>query len=251
MKRHHAPGVRALEVWDVVLDGAPLYLLAEQALPSAIVALVRALQQGSARRLRADLALPRLRVDRVLLGGGGVTEPACAALSRANIEARVHPDPVWIGEAGARALCAQAVLEIGQTSVKYSDLDGRVRLARPLDRVPLESASRSLDRALLRARTLEFLASAAQGRRRPASLVLAMPCELGDDLRVAGCSYPWTDGDPRLIADLLALAGLDDVPTRVLNDAELAAVAAQQLCGPHTLVLTLGLGLGGAYLDAP
>jgi hypothetical protein len=252
VRRYHPPGVRALEVWDAVIDGAPLYLLPQPALPAALVELVHQLRAGVARRWRERAALPQLRIERVLLGGGGATEETRAALVQAGVEAELHPDPVWIGEAGGRVLSpGGAVLELGQTSVKYSDADGRVRVQRPLARVPLESESRMLDRAWLRTQTLQFLAGAARGRRRPEALVLAMPCELTDDLRVAGCSYPWTDGDPQLIADLLALAGLASVPTRVLNDAELAAVAAQQRHGPHTLVLTLGLGVGGAYLEPP
>ena len=252
VQRYRPPGVRPLEVWDAVIDGVPLYLRPDAELPAAIVELVVQLRAGTARRLRPNTVLPRLIIERVLLGGGGATEATRAALTAANMEATIHPDPVWIGEAGGRVLVGGgAVLEVGQTSVKYSDREGRVRVARPLATVPLESESRALDPALLRAQTLRFFAEAARGRPRPGQLVLAMPCEIEDDLRVAGCSYPWTDGDPHLIRDLLALADFAAVPTLVLNDAELAAIAAQRCCGPRTLVLTLGLGLGGAYLDAP
>jgi hypothetical protein len=83
-------------------------------------------------------------------------------------------------------------------------------------------------------------------------LVLALPCEIEDDLSVAGCSYPWLAGDRALVRDLLAAAELLESPCLVLNDAELAAVSVDlsRARGAGTLVLTLGLGLGGAYLPA-
>jgi hypothetical protein len=255
VQRHVPGGVLPLEVWDFLVQEREIWTLPEPELPRAICTLVTALREGRARRARAGTTLPLLAIDRVVLGGGGVTEPAARALRAAGFDALVYPDPVWIGEAGGRALLEAfspsgrgAVLEIGQTSVKYSDEEGRVRLPRPLACVPIESDSRAQDQAALRLQTLRFFAEAPRARRLPDALVLALPCEL-DGLRVAGCSYPWQDGDPTLIADLLTHAGLAAVPTRVLNDAELAAVSVSRSFGPRTLVLTLGMGLGGAYLQ--
>ena len=141
-------------------------------------------------------------------------------------------------------------MEVGQTSIKYSDDDGRVRVARSFADVPLEVDVRHLPVDEVRARTIAFFASVPRARRRPAALVLALPCEVELDLRVAGCSYPWSAGDPSLIRDILAAAGLHDVPCWVLNDAELAGTSVSLDRDPSksTLVLTLGLGLGGAYL---
>ena len=78
--------------------------------------------------------------------------------------------------------------------------------------------------------------------------MLALPAEIGDDLAVADCSYPWADGDRTLVDDVLTSAGVD-VPTLLLNDAELAAVTVQEqepVC--TTLVLTVGTGVGAALV---
>ena len=78
--------------------------------------------------------------------------------------------------------------------------------------------------------------------------MLALPCEISQTGELGTCSYPWCAGDT-IVPEILAAAGLDEVPTLLLNDAELAAigVAADPFAAP-ALVLTLGFGVGAALL---
>jgi hypothetical protein len=257
-RRHHAQGVLPLELWDVLLGERPLYLLQPAEIGPAIAETVRQLRVGEARRLRARERLPMLRFEHVVLAGGGALDEAAAALRALGFSVSQAQDPHWIAERGGRALLATvcepergAVLDVGQTALKYSDARGRSRWQRSLAEVPLELDARDpAQQASYRANTIAFIAAPLLRAPPLAGLVLALPCEIADDLRVAGCSYPWPAGDRTLIADLLRVAQLSHVPCLVLNDAELAAVsvAAQRPNTGATLVLTLGLGLGAALL---
>lgn len=256
-QRHRPARVLPLELWDALIDGEPLYWLPAEQKPEAIASLVCALRAGSARRLRAHASLPEVAFERVVLAGGADLGTTLAALRARGLDAEVAPDPAWIAEPGGRALLHAlaanegAVIDVGQTALKLGDRDGRARRQRDLNEIPLELDARDPDQApLYRARTVEFIASTLRARARPDALVMGLPCEIGDDLYVAGCSYPWPAGDATLIADILRSAGLERIPCLVLNDAELAALSVDLICAAHerTLVLTLGLGLGAAYL---
>lgn len=255
--RHYAPNVVPLELWDAVIEGVPLYRLPADQVPCAIATLVEQLRLGLAQRLRAGTRLPGLRVERVVLAGGGPLEAAKTQLCARGIHASIADDAAWIAERGGRALlqafapeAAGAVIDVGQTAIKYSDAAGRLRLERDLREVPLELDVRDCaEAATFRARTIAFIASALRQRSAPAALVLGLPCEIDADLTVAGCSYPWPAGDRNLVSDILRAAQLERIPCRVLNDAELAALSVSLLHKDDaTLVLTLGLGLGAAYL---
>jgi hypothetical protein len=258
-RRFHAPDVLPLELWDVLVDGQPLYRVVEADQARSVADVVRQLREGRARRLRGGTQLPRLVVDEVVLTGGRELQGVLAALREQHLSVSIAEDPTWIAERGGRALLAGlgyasgAVLDVGQTAIKYSDSRGRRHLPRPFDRVPLELHAR--EPALLvhyRASVIAFIASAFTGRPAPEALVLALPCEIADDLTVSGCSYPWPAGDAQLVGDILGAVGLADRPCLVLNDAELAAAAVGLGRAPSlsTLVLTLGMGLGGAFFPA-
>jgi len=240
----------------VLVEGTPLYLVEADQQPSAIARAVQLLADGRARRLLADTPLPQLVLERVVLAGGGPVDAVNQALLAQGFAAQVADEPRFIAEAGGRALLAGLceverglVVDVGQTSIKVSTADARACLARPLD-VPLELHARDPRlQARYRANTVAFFASALRAPVPPAGVVLALPCEVADDLSVAGCSYPWLAGDRTLVSDVLQAAQLVDTRCLVLNDAELAALSiAQQPNVRRTLVLTLGLGLGGAYL---
>jgi hypothetical protein len=267
--RHRPAGVLPLELWDVMVGNRALYQLPHADQPAAIADVVVQLREGRARRLRPDAPLARLAIDEVVLAGGRALDDTLSALHALSIVARCAPDPLWIAEPGGRALLATfsnarsgIVLDVGQTALKLIGPRGRAHLPRPLDQVPLELHAR--DPALqptFRANTVAFIAAALAGQPRPDALVLALPCEVADDLTVSGCSYPWRAGDARLVHDILRCAGLLDLPCWVLNDAELAALSVGLAGCPApalwsqttpraltTLVLTLGLGVGAAAL---
>jgi hypothetical protein len=153
-----------------------------------------------------------------LLGGG--------ALRPLKLQATVGADPVFAA-ARAGALLAPACADVGQTSIKLV-MNGKAWL-RPRDR------------------GTDFIARALSELSGPC--VIALPCELDDDLQLTECSYDWSANDLPLI---LRKAGLGQETALILNDAELAGVAAmndpQVPKDKRTLVLTLGFGVGAALI---
>ena len=264
VRRHHPAGVMPLELWDVLIDNKPLYLVPDADQATAIASIVDQLTSGVARRHRSpDTPLPRMAIDQVVVAGGGAVDDVVKALSRV-VPAFADDDPVWIGECGGRSLLQATganvatglTVDVGQTSIKRSWLGQRSRLARDFRSIPLDVNARTPDiRLPARRATVAFMSSALVITTTPTAVVLALPCEIDDQLRVAGCSYPWDDDDTTLIPELLTMAGLADVDVSVLvlNDAELAAagVAASSSTwsgDAATLVLTVGMGLGAAWL---
>jgi predicted NBD/HSP70 family sugar kinase len=108
------------------------------------------------------------------------------------------------------------------------------------------TATREWRRSFLASDLVTFLATLVA----PSAVVVALPCALDDRGVPGSSSYPTLEGDITLVPDALARAGLSQVPAMVLNDAELAALAVRvdHPDGEHTLVVTLGFGVGAAVL---
>jgi len=260
IRRHHPDRVLPLEVWDVRVGGRSLYRVDAADHAAAVADVVVQLRAGTAIRKRG-LALPQLAIDRVVVAGGGPVDDVVAAIAARGIDAVASEDPLTVARRGGLALARDVlgvgddvlVVDVGQTSVKWFMNDRSGRISRP-DSIKMEVDARAdLDAVGWRQRTLGFLVDAVSSSyaevSKPAALVLALPCEIAEDLAVAGCSYPWPDGDATLVRDLVEGCGLDGVAAIVLNDAELAAVSVRDRgAGPGTVVLTVGLGLGGAFL---
>ena len=143
-----------------------------------------------------------------------------------------------------------AVVDLGQTAAKVQVGAHRQRHPRDWTRIPRSPADLAAAQDALRA----WLVGLLRGLGPLDALVLGLPCELGADGALGPCTWPWADGDDRLIPTILAEAGLQDVPALLLNDAELAAASAAldpRCAHGTTLVLTLGFGVGGAVLSAP
>ncbi len=260
IRRHRPQGIVPLEVWDVVVDGRPVYLVEGVAVPRAIADVVALLRAGQAVRHRGH-RLPALPIAHVVVGGGGGVADVVAAIAARGIDAVGLRVPVAIGLRGGRALAREVlgvvdnvlVVDVGQTSVKWFFNDRGGRVLRPAQATIEVEARLNGTLDIARAAAVEFIGAAISSSfmnmKKPDSLVLALPCEIDDDLAVAGCSYAWPAGDPDVIVDVLARAGLSDVPAVVINDAELAAVSVQEAGAlPGTLVLTIGMGLGGAFI---
>lgn len=258
--RHHPDRVLPLEVWDVRVGGRSLYRIPAVDHAAGVADVVMQLRCGTAIRKRG-LQLPRLPIERVVVAGGGAVDDVVGAVVARGIDAVAWAEPLAVAKRGGLVLARDVlgiaddvlVVDVGQTSVKWFMNHRNGRILRP-DSLKMEVDTRADDDPVgWRQRTLRFLVDAVDSSFRelskPKALVLALPCEIADDLAVAGCSYPWPDGDQTLIADLVAGCGLGDVPAIVLNDAELAAVSVREGgVGAGTLVLTVGLGLGGAFI---
>ncbi len=257
--RHRPAGVVPLEVWDVVVDDVPLYLHPHPA--RALPALCARLRSGQATRARGG-PLPALAFDVVVLAGGGAAALAAppagttTTLADCGVPVRVVDDPHWCGVAGAARVAAEVgvagpdvlLVDVGQTAVKRQRRGVRARIGRDHARAPLAPDENADGLAVARAATIAFLAEALRDDVPPPAAVIGLPCELDDDLAAGGASYAWAAPDASLVVDLCRAAGLAATPVWVLNDAELAAVAVRASLPPGqtALVLTLGLGLGGA-----
>jgi hypothetical protein len=244
MKRLKLERVRPLEVWDWPVDGRPLQAYrSEPGFPDALAEMVTGVKRQAAA------------FTHVYLAGGGVTPALVNALEQAGFAVTPSVDPVFGAvRAGARLLPGGAALsvDLGQTSIKLIRGGRAHRVERDLQRAPRRAEVPAAAWQAARASTVRFLAEALADAPAP-SVVLALPCELDADGVPSGSTYCWAQPDCMLLADLAGEAGLPPTALHVLNDAELAAVAADQDPRvPRTgasLVLTIGFGVGGAVLD--
>jgi len=240
-----------LEVWDLVIDGATLYE-ADRGVGFGAV-LGRAVEQliDGIAVSESWPGFPEAcrEIERVVLVGGA----AGTVVWRGRVPATVARDAELCAERGGRAILARAgvrglVVDLGQSRLKVSGVERRV-LGRDLGRIPI--SARPVD-GRGREALVEFVADAlreAVAEECPEALVLALPCEIGDDGAVGTCSYPWDAGSP-IVQEILLRAGLARLPGWLLNDAELAAigVAEDEPGDGVTLVLTLGFGVGAALV---
>jgi hypothetical protein len=155
----------------------------------------------------------------------------------------------------------EVVVDVGQTAIKVCRRDPTssliTALARDITRLPVVLDESRLTRTEARDQgqaAAEFAALAlATGAPR---VLLALPVEVDDELVPGSCTYAGWGGDRELVGRIVArateLSGAAPATVRVLNDAELAALAARKagLCGPgRTIVITLGFGAAGAIVE--
>lgn len=250
LARHLDPRVVPLEVWDLVVDGVPLYRRGRgPAFGAALGRAAEALAAGVARNEAGERYPDACRqIRRVVLVGGAAGELEWSGA----LPAERAPAGEHAAEEGGRAILGGLrglVVDLGQSRLKVAAGGRRWALERDLDAIPI--SRRPID-LTGRAALVDFVAGAlrtAATSERPEAIVLALPCEVSERGVLGTCSYPWRAGDD-IAREFLAAAGLADVPTLLLNDAELAAigVAARGPVDGATLVLTIGWGVGGALL---
>ena len=253
LARHRDPRVTPLEVWDLLVDGVPLYRRERgPGFGAALAAAAEALASGRAES-ESGAGFPDAcrAVRRVVLAGGAA---GAVAWPSARLPASLAEDGDAAGERGGLAVLGRAgkrglVADLGQSRLKVSSGAERRVYARDLAAIPV--SARPVDGAG-RDALVAFVAGAlrrAAADAWPEAIVLALPCEISPEGALGTCSYPWRAGDP-IVPEILAVSGLAAVPTLLLNDAELAALGVAER-GPvedATLVLTVGFGVGGALL---
>ncbi|HUB05376.1 MAG TPA: hypothetical protein VMB50_00155 [Myxococcales bacterium] len=241
IRRFQSTEVLPLELFDVVVDGHPLYrhprnrdFLSRLARVANLVRRGAAKREGGARPLAGRPAFETV----VLTGGAVPAEPWPGPLP-----ARRLPG---CAEAGGRAILSQlsregAVVDLGQSRLK----GWWQKRAIDVPRIPLPTGPQARER--LTSFVAESLSELCAGSV-PDTLVLALPCEVSANGTLGECSYPWSRGDRTLVPEIAQKAGLADVV--ILNDAELAALGARAVFASTApaLVLTVGWGVGAALL---
>jgi hypothetical protein len=221
-----------IEIWDLPVAGKLLQEWRHDA--SFATHLVAALEQLQCSR----------RFTHVFVTGGGVDDTVEHALAAAFALTSAR-DPFTAARAGAARHPDAMCVDVGQSSLKLARGERTWRVERDLARAPLRDATPLADREVARASTIAFLGEHLAGAPR---IILGLPCELVDGVP-RSCSYCFRDPDRELVPALAAIAG---APLEVVNDAELAALAARaDPRVPHdatVLVLTIGFGVGGAVL---
>lgn len=254
LARHHDPRVTPLELWDVIVDGVPLYQVARgPGFAAALTRAVEALAGGVAVSESGSVFPAACRgITQVVLVGGAAQD---VLWDSSKIPAAPASDPERCAERGGRAILARAgvrglVVDLGQSRLKV--WGEQRRWSHPRDLVAIPISMRPVE-GIGRAALVAFVAGAlreATAHAQPEAIVLALPCEVAADGAPGTCSYPWRAGEAIILKEMLDAAGLADVPTWLVNDAELAGigVAEDRPEGATTLVLTLGFGVGGALV---
>lgn len=274
VRRHRAPGVTPLEVWNLPVLGRELWELlgasrvdADRRAGVPELELVPRLLPVLTEALEA--LVPRHAVDAVWLSGGLLClEGFGPALANVPLPCPVHvaEEPRFAPAlAGLRLLeplrpSRPVAVDVGQTSLKCA-APGALRVfERDTAALPLRliGQPRPADGHHLPA-AVRFIGGALRtftGSQPPDAVCLALPCPLDEALVPGGCTYGW-EGQASLVADLLREARWPPEGGTVLalNDVELAAEAARldaRLSGSRrVLCLTLGFGPGGALLERP
>jgi len=259
LKRIRPAGVTPLELWDFRLDGRPLqFWLSHVTFPLKLAGMVAALRENPPMEWPSATRARMRSVSHVHLAGGGANRPALVStLGAQRLNATVAGDPVFgSARAGQRLLKGTQVLcaDVGQTSVKLARGDWTWRVERDLVQAPRIDDVWPAGRSEARDSTIGFLTRAiATGANTADALVLALPCEVTDDGACLASSYCWEAPDAGLLDELVLGLGFRPDAVGVLNDAELAAVAAtgddRVPRGETILVLTVGHGVGAALLD--
>lgn len=259
--RTRPAGVVPLELWDLELARGILWdHMDEPTLPGALVEAVERVRHGTAHtRSRAPIPARARALQAVWLAGGRAGSIDAAALTTAlGLPVWIADEPLAVAERGARRLVpeptALAVIDLGQSRLKVHMGGQWFEHARPWERLPLAEGHANLDPTRARTALREWVGRAlAEAATRtgvlPDALVFALPCELPAAPIPGSSSYPGLQGDARFVADIVAATGWQPARVLVLNDAELAAVAAgcdARTHGTLTLVLTLGFGVGAA-----
>ena len=152
------------------------------------------------------------------------------------------------------------VLDLGQSQLKLATPDRRWTFQRDSTRLRAAGEVPACGIPAQRRRLREFLAlklkmALTESQRPPEALLFALPTRLTADGTPLGGNYAGLRGYREIISETLAMAGLTNVPAFVLNDAELAALAARSHPGLASarkiLVLTLGFGIGAALVCRP
>lgn len=266
VSRYRPPGIRPLELWNLPVGQDRLWQhVGAFALDQRRTAGEPdpSIAASFASKLRAALpAIGRLGggFQHIVLAGG-IT--GLGGFEQEASFARILPGAGFgPGTAGEPD---EVVVDVGQTAIKVCQRGPQgslvTALARDMTRLPVITDETRLTRTEARAMgqaAAEFAAHAlsrgfATGAPR---VMLAMPVELDDALVPGACTYAGWQGDTELVRRIISrateTAGQAPQSVRVLNDAELAALAARKagLCGPgRTLVITLGFGPGGAMVE--
>lgn len=252
LARHRDPRVAPIEIWDLVVDGVPLYEVDRGGGYGAVLGrAVESLIDGVAVS-ESWPSFPEdcLKICRVVLVGGAAGE---VVWTSERVPAVPAVDAELWAERGGRAMLERAgkrglVVDLGQSRLKVR---GARRWVFERDYLKIPISGRPVD-GRGRAALVEFvggaLREAAMGER-PEAIVMALPCEISEDGVLGTCSYPWSAGDT-IVEEFLSEAGFDNVHTLLVNDAELAAigVAEQGVGDGVTLVVTLGFGVGAALV---
>lgn len=266
-RRYRPPGVIPLELWDLwVRENQTLWdSMGEPAsFPEVLFNALVELRNGNGRTRSEGVVPPIVRGFDALWVGGGLSksEPLRARLSQLPIPVYFAQDDTFTGERGGLQLLAAKgvvgwIIDLGQTQLKVSIGTQRWTFARDFNTLPIRDTTpdcpAAQQRLALRAFLGESLRTCSQSDTTPLDTVIfALPSRLDSNGVPEGSSYIGMAGDLSLVEDTLATAGLSANCVLTLNDAELAALSAR--CDPrlplhaHTLVITLGFGLGAALL---
>lgn len=251
--RYNDPRVIPLEVWDLVVDGTPLYDHARDENFGSALGRVAELLASGAAYAESCPAFPRecSFIDNVILTGGGARTIRWGSKT---IRASNLADDFAAHPGGATILARHGVVngivvDLGQERLKLIRREKRAIHLRDLNKVPI-SARPNL--AVGKEEMIEWVSESVRlftEGAPPDGLVFALPCAIAANGAIGMCSYPWSEGDS-VVDDILKASHLEDVPTWIVNDAELAAIgfAAQAPSHATTLVLTVGFGVGAALI---
>lgn len=226
--------VTPVQVWNTCVDGDPFYKHVTARRVCSVDELVHGVRRG------VDVLRWHHEFTAVVLAGG-LTERAGFTAAAAPMHVCSYGRFFAAAAASEIVTGDHVVMDVGQTSIK-----GRVGEVFERDTKILPFTSCSPDRAIdWIGRTLRKL---TDGAPLGAPIVLTLPAPLDDACVLGDNTYGLARRGDAVHA-ILDAANVRNRDVYVLNDAELAGILAAKTAIYPTLVLTLGLGPGGAIVS--
>jgi hypothetical protein len=266
LERIRHPEIAPIDLSDFAVGGLTLWeSIQGRGFPFALRMAIPTLRHaGGAGRSRGGAVATAPAFEAIFVTGGQMADQSQRAwLSGFPWPVFFAREPVFGGARGGFE-CLRTrglngwVADLGQTQLKLMSSRRRWVFPRDWRRLRATGTVPLAEIPAQRRRLREFIAlslqiALAETVRSPRALVFALPARLAVDGTPGPSSYCGMSADRMLLPDALALAGLSDLPTFVLNDAELAALSARldpRLAGfQRILVLTLGFGIGAALIQ--
>jgi hypothetical protein len=231
IQRWRPTRVTGLEVWNHPIPTATGMLPAYQAL-----------QVPALRQLTVETVHHARGGGSLWLAGGGAKSvfhvvPEYVHIPSGPQFAAHRGGHAWLRSHGQDGL----VVDVGQTSIKLSTADGRrATIDRPAHFPAVTVADAPPSNPVELGNHAKRWLKQLLGTWPAKGIVLALPCEVYDNLRLGNSTWAGWQGT---YAHGMVPTSFDNI--WVINDAELAAVTARDELGP-CLVLTVGFALGGA-----
>lgn len=249
--------VKPLEVWDCITPKGRLWdHMYTNDFASLLAGCLLQIRSASATTLsKAEIPDYAQDYDALyIMGGGSENRAIITQLQQLPIPLIIAQNPIYCALDAAQQLLTASeksgmVVDVGQTQIKIVVEGKYFSYPRDLLQLPIEETCPQKN-ALA-----NFIATSISisTDKAPENIILALPCTIDENLNLGPCSYQQMHNNRELINEIIDSTELNKSTIQIINDAELAGLAASRdkrlTSFKKVLVITLGFGVGAAILE--